>query len=73
MPYMTTTPASSRNTRRSGTRDEAIFHSGSAISGELWELGNDDLHLVVESIHVNPAQALCRIFGDAGSRSMPTA
>jgi hypothetical protein len=31
----------------------------------LWELGNDDLHLVVESIHVNPAQALCRIFGDA--------
>jgi hypothetical protein len=31
----------------------------------LWDLGADDLHLVVESIHVNPAQALCRIFGDA--------
>jgi Alpha-2,8-polysialyltransferase (POLYST) len=32
---------------------------------QLWELGNADLHLVVESIHVNPSQALCRIFGDA--------
>ena len=31
----------------------------------LWDLGDDDLHLVVESIHVNPAQALCRIFADA--------
>lgn len=32
---------------------------------QLWGLGSSDLHLVVESIHVNPAQALCRIFGDA--------
>ena len=32
---------------------------------QLWDLGTDDLHLVVESIQVNPAQALCRIFGDA--------
>jgi hypothetical protein len=32
---------------------------------DLWGLGDSDLHLVVESIHVNPAQALCRIFGDA--------
>ena len=32
---------------------------------QLWGLGDDDLHLVVESIQVNPAQALCRIFGDA--------
>ena len=32
---------------------------------QLWDLGADDLHLVVESIHVNPAQAVCRIFGDA--------
>jgi hypothetical protein len=32
---------------------------------QLWELGGSDLHLVVESIHINPAQALCRIFGDA--------
>jgi Alpha-2,8-polysialyltransferase (POLYST) len=32
---------------------------------QLWKLGSSDLHLVVESIHVNPAQALCRIFGDA--------
>ena len=32
---------------------------------QLWKLGADDLHLVVESIQVNPAQALCRIFGDA--------
>ena len=31
----------------------------------LWNLGADDLNLVVESIQVNPAQALCRIFGDA--------
>lgn len=31
----------------------------------LWNLGADDLHLVVESIQVNPAQALCSIFGDA--------
>ena len=31
----------------------------------LWNLGIDDLHLIVESIQVNPAQALCRIFGDA--------
>jgi Alpha-2,8-polysialyltransferase (POLYST) len=31
----------------------------------LWDLGADDLHLIVESIQVNPAQALCRIFGDA--------
>jgi hypothetical protein len=32
---------------------------------QLWGLGSSDLHLVVESIQVNPAQALCRIFGDA--------
>jgi hypothetical protein len=32
---------------------------------QLWGLGADDLHLVVESIQVNPAQALSRIFGDA--------
>ena len=32
---------------------------------QLWDLGTDDLHLVVESIQVNPAQAVCRIFGDA--------
>jgi Alpha-2,8-polysialyltransferase (POLYST) len=31
----------------------------------IWDLGADDLHLIVESIQVNPAQALCRIFGDA--------
>jgi hypothetical protein len=31
----------------------------------LWDLGADDLQLIVESIQVNPAQALCRIFGDA--------
>jgi hypothetical protein len=31
----------------------------------LWELGADDLHLIVESIQVNPALALCRVFGDA--------
>ena len=31
----------------------------------LWELGDDDVHLVVESIQVNPAQAICRIFPDA--------
>jgi hypothetical protein len=31
----------------------------------LWHLGADDLHMIVESIQVNPAQALCRIFGDA--------
>jgi hypothetical protein len=31
----------------------------------LWDVGADDLHLIVESIQVNPAQALCRIFGDA--------
>jgi hypothetical protein len=31
----------------------------------LWNLGVDDLHLIVESIQVNPAQALCRVFGDA--------
>lgn len=31
----------------------------------LWDLGADDLHLIVESIQVNPAQALCRILGDA--------
>ena len=32
---------------------------------QLWQLGADDLHFIVESIQVNPAQALCRIFGDA--------
>jgi Alpha-2,8-polysialyltransferase (POLYST) len=32
---------------------------------QLWELGSSDLHLVVESIQVNPALALCRIFCDA--------
>jgi Alpha-2,8-polysialyltransferase (POLYST) len=32
---------------------------------QLWDLGADDLHLLVESVHVNPAQAVCRIFGDA--------
>jgi hypothetical protein len=31
----------------------------------LWSLGNDQVHLVVESIQVNPAQALCQILGDA--------
>jgi hypothetical protein len=32
---------------------------------QLWDLGAKELHLIVESVHVNPAQALCRIFGDA--------
>jgi hypothetical protein len=31
----------------------------------LWSLGDDQLHLVVESIQVNPAQGLCHILGDA--------
>jgi Alpha-2,8-polysialyltransferase (POLYST) len=31
----------------------------------LWSLGDDQLHLVVESIQVNPAQGLCQIFCDA--------
>jgi hypothetical protein len=31
----------------------------------LWLLGDDQLHLVVESIQVNPAQGLCQILGDA--------
>jgi Alpha-2,8-polysialyltransferase (POLYST) len=31
----------------------------------LWSLGGDDIHLVVESIQVNPAQGLCQVFGDA--------
>jgi len=31
----------------------------------LWSLGDDQLQLVVESIQVNPAQALCKILGDA--------
>ncbi|HEY9292068.1 MAG TPA: alpha-2,8-polysialyltransferase family protein [Microlunatus sp.] len=30
-----------------------------------WDLGDDDLHLIVESIQVNPAQTICRIFPDA--------
>jgi hypothetical protein len=32
---------------------------------QLWDLADDDLHLVVESLQVNPAQAICRIFADA--------
>ncbi len=28
----------------------------------LWELGDDELHLVVESIQVNPSRALARLF-----------
>jgi hypothetical protein len=32
---------------------------------ELWGLGDGELHLVVESIQVFPAQAICRIFADA--------
>lgn len=43
------------------------------IDGPLWQrylraewgLGEDDVHLIVESIQVDPAQALCRIFHDA--------
>jgi hypothetical protein len=31
----------------------------------LWSLGDDQLHLVVESIQVNPAQGLCQILGDS--------
>jgi hypothetical protein len=31
----------------------------------LWSLGDDQLHLVVESIQVNPSQGLCQILGDA--------
>lgn len=30
-----------------------------------WGLGEDDIHLVVESLQVNPAQAICRLFPDA--------
>ncbi len=30
-----------------------------------WELGEDDLHLAVESIAVKPALSICRIFADA--------
>lgn len=56
----------------------APFHPASwaprPIDGPLWQrylrmawgLGSDtDLQLVVESIQVDPAQSLCRIFGDA--------
>lgn len=32
----------------------------------LWDLGNDDIHLIVESIQVSPARAICSIFTDAG-------
>jgi hypothetical protein len=32
---------------------------------DLWRLGQDSVHLIVESIQVNPARALCRIFEDA--------
>ncbi len=32
---------------------------------DLWDLGDDDVHLVVESIQVSPAQSICRIFADA--------
>jgi hypothetical protein len=32
---------------------------------QLWELGDDDVHLIVESIQVNPAAAICAIFSDA--------
>ncbi|MFG2290112.1 polysialyltransferase family glycosyltransferase [Streptomyces sp. NPDC048595] len=31
----------------------------------LWGLGDDDIHLVVESIQVNPALAICQLFPDA--------
>jgi hypothetical protein len=31
----------------------------------LWGVGEDDVHLIVESIQVNPSRALCQIFGDA--------
>ncbi|WP_407287718.1 alpha-2,8-polysialyltransferase family protein [Streptomyces sp. BP-8] len=31
----------------------------------LWDLGDDDIHLVVESIQVNPALAVCQLFPDA--------
>lgn len=31
----------------------------------LWGLGTDEVELVVESIQVDPARALCRIFADA--------
>lgn len=53
------------------------FHPASwdprPIDGPLWQrylrtewgLGEGDLHLIVESIQVDPAQALCRIFNDA--------
>lgn len=32
---------------------------------QRWDLGDDDVHLVVESIQVNPARAICSIFTDA--------
>lgn len=31
----------------------------------LWDLGDDEIHLLVESIQVSPARTLCRIFADA--------
>ncbi|MFF4601931.1 polysialyltransferase family glycosyltransferase [Streptomyces sp. NPDC001339] len=31
----------------------------------LWDLGDDHIHLVLESIQVNPAQAIARLFADA--------
>jgi hypothetical protein len=31
----------------------------------VWDLGSDDIHLVVESLQVNPAQTICRLFPDA--------
>lgn len=32
---------------------------------QQWELGDDDIQLIVESIQVNPARAICSIFSDA--------
>ncbi len=32
---------------------------------QAWGLGSDPIHLLLESIQVSPAQALCRIFPDA--------
>jgi alpha-2,8-polysialyltransferase (POLYST) len=31
----------------------------------LWDLGDDEVHLAVESIQVNPSLALCQLFTDA--------
>ena len=55
----------SRSIRAGGALELQTCRSSPGISRHCRRITDDSLRVIVESIQVNPAQAVCRIFGEA--------